>query len=659
MQILTLLRERFSHALAEMIADPQLRASSLERIVPSREPQMADYQANIAMPLAKPLGKPPVEIAKEIVAKLQLEDICESVTVAGAGYINLRLSPTWMASQLQSAASDERIGVGGTAAPKTYVIDYSSPNVAKPMHVGHIRSTVIGDAIANVLRFLGHRVITDNHLGDWGTQFGMIIYGYKHFRDPAAYAQRPVAELSRLYRYVQSLIAYEDAIAAVPKLEAQMVQAAQRFDLARKKQEAAPEDKKASKELQAAKNGLKNAEEELASTRAKIAEFEANPASMADATKHAGINDAVLAETAALHRGDKENMKLWHEFVPHCLDEIHAVYQRLGIHFDHEYGESYYHDLLSAVVEELFAKSLAVQSNGAICVFLEGFDAPMIVRKQDGAYLYATTDIATALFREREFEPDACLYVVDHRQSEHFNKLFAVLKQMGLTHTEFKHVSFGTVLGTDGKPFKTRSGTTVGLEPLLDEAVERAWAVVCDPSRLQGAGIEMDDAEKRHVAETVGIGAIKYADLSHNRTSNYVFDMDKMVQLEGNTSAYIQYSYARTQSILRKAAVQGWTEDRWQTADLQLREPIEVAIGLQLIRFEEALEQSMQEYLPNVITEYLFETARMFSSFFDQCPVLKADTESIGLSRLQLTALAGRILKTGLKLLGIGVVDRM
>jgi arginyl-tRNA synthetase len=331
----------------------------------------------------------------------------------------------------------------------------------------------------------------------------------------------------------------------------------------------------------------------------------------------------------------------------------------LGIQFDHEYGESYYHDLLSAVVEELFAKSLAVQSNGAICVFLEGFDAPMIVRKQDGAYLYATTDIATALFREREFEPDACLYVVDHRQSEHFNKLFAVLKQIGLTHTEFKHVSFGTVLGTDGKPFKTRSGTTVGLEPLLDEAVERAWAVVCDPNRLQGAGIDMDDAEKRHVAETVGIGAIKYADLSHNRTSNYVFDMDKMVQLEGNTSAYIQYSYARTQSILRKAAVQGWTEDRWQSSSLQLREPIEIALGLQLMRFEEALEQSMQEYLPNVITEYLFETARMFSSFFDQCPVLKADSESVGLSRLQLTALVGRTLKTGLKLLGIGVVDRM
>jgi arginyl-tRNA synthetase len=283
----------------------------------------------------------------------------------------------------------------------------------------------------------------------------------------------------------------------------------------------------------------------------------------------------------------------------------------------------------------------------------------MIVRKQDGAFLYATTDIATALFREREFAPDVCLYVVDHRQGEHFQKLFAVLRKMGLSHTDFKHVSFGTVLGTDGKPFKTRSGTTVGLEPLLDEAVERAWQVVCEPGRLQGAGLEMDDVEKRHVAEVVGIGAIKYADLSHNRTSNYVFDMDKMVQMEGNTSAYIQYSNARTQSILRRAASQGWGPDRWSQAPIVLGEPIEVQLSLQLLRFEEALQQSMQDYLPNVITEYLFELARTFSSFFDQCPVLKADTESVAFSRLQLTSLVGRSLQLGLKLLGIGVVERM
>jgi arginyl-tRNA synthetase len=315
--------------------------------------------------------------------------------------------------------------------------------------------------------------------------------------------------------------------------------------------------------------------------------------------------------------------------------------------------------MLAAVVEELFAKSMAVQSDGAICVFLDGFDAPMIVRKQDGAYLYATTDIATAMFREREFGPDVSLYVVDHRQSDHFNKLFAVLNKIGLHHTQFKHISFGTVLGTDGKPFKTRSGSVVGLEPLLDEAVERAWQVVCDPGRLQVAGLEMDDHEKRRIAETVGIGAIKYADLSHNRTSDYVFDMDKMVRLEGNTSTYIQYSYARTQSILRKAADKGWSENVWSAAPLKLEAPIEITLGLQLAKYEEILLQSMQDYTPNLITEYLFETARLFSSFFDQCPVLRADTEVEAWSRLKLSALVGRTLQSGLGLLGIGVVDRM
>ncbi len=659
MQILSILRERFSDAIAELIEDPKLRAASLERIVPSRESELADYQANIAMPLAKPLGQPPIAIAQSIVDRLKVEDLCSSVSIAGAGYINLRLSPTWLAAQTQSAAHDERLGVTLTSEPKTFVVDYSSPNVAKPMHVGHIRSTVIGDAIANVLRFLGHNVITDNHLGDWGTQFGMIIYGYKHFRDEASYRERPVAELGRLYRYVQSIIAYQAAVSSLPKLQAALEPAQARVAMAEQKLQAAASDKKIAKEVQSAKNHWNAALEALATTQAQVQAVESDAALISDANIHTDLNAKVLAETAALHSGDKENLRLWNEFLPNCLDEIHSVYRRLNIRFDHEFGESFYHDLLEAVVEQLFAKELAVQSDGAVCVFLDGFDAPMIVRKQDGAYLYATTDIATAMFRERDFEPDVCLYVVDHRQSDHFNKLFAVLTQIGLDHTQFKHVSFGTVLGTDGKPFKTRSGSTVGLEPLLDEAVERAWQVVCDPNRLQGAGIAMDDAEKRAVAETVGIGAIKYADLSHNRTSNYVFDMDKMVQLEGNTAAYIQYSYARTQSILRKAEAQGWTSQHWQESELRLDAPSEVALALQLLRLEEMLLQSMQDYTPNTITEYLFELARTFSSFFDQCPVLKAEQESLAFSRLQLTALVGRTLRTGLQLLGIGVVERM
>jgi arginyl-tRNA synthetase len=487
----------------------------------------------------------------------------------------------------------------------------------------------------------------------------MIIYGFKHFRNEDEYRSRPVNELGRLYRHVQSLIAYQDAVASVPKWKEAIEQARRRLEFAQQKQIAAPEDKKAAKEVHAAKQGLQEADASFLAVQGKIAETESNPQLHAESRQHPNMNEAVLAETAKLHRGDPENLRLWDEFLPNCLDEIHSIYGRLGIRFDHEFGESYYHDMLGAVVEELFAKSLAVQSSGAICVFLDGFEAPMIVRKQDGAYLYATTDIATALFREREFEPDSVLYVVDHRQSEHFQKLFVVLEKLGLSHTQFKHISFGTVLGTDGKPFKTRSGSTVGLESMLDEAVERAWQVVCAPSRLQVAGLEMDEAEKRQVAETVGLGAIKYADLSHNRTSNYVFDMDKMVQLDGNTAAYIQYSYARTQSILRKAAAQGWTNDRWEAMPLQLIAPAEIVLGLHLIRFEELLLQSMQDFLPNVITEYLFELAKNFSSFFDQCPVLKADSEAEAFSRLQLTCLVGRTLRKGLELLGIGVVERM
>lgn len=659
MQILALIRERFANALSELIEDPKLRASSLERIVPSREPQLADYQANIAMPLQKPLGKPPLEIAQSIVDRLNLSDICTSVSIAGAGYINLKLSPDWLAKELDQAYVDPRVGVTSVKEPKTVVVDYSSPNVAKPMHVGHIRSTVIGDSIAKVMRFLGHKVITDNHLGDWGTQFGMIIYGYKHFRSEDDYRARPVAELSRLYRRVQSVIAYQAAVASIPKLEQGIENAHRKVHLTGEKLNAAPNDKKIQKELAAANNGLKQASEELASVQEKIAQAKSNPELLQDSESHPSLNEKVLGETAALHRGDKTNLSLWDEFLPHCQDEIHSVYRRLNIVFDHEFGESYYHDMLPAVIEELFAKSLAVQSDGAVCVFLPGFDAPMIVQKQDGAYLYATTDIATALFREREFGPDVSLYVVDHRQSEHFNKLFAVLEKIGLVHTQFKHVSFGTVLGTDGKPFKTRSGSVVGLESLLDEAVERAWQVVCDPNRLKVAGLEMDDAEKRAVAEAVGLGAIKYADLSHNRTSDYVFDMDKMVRLEGNTSAYIQYSYARAQSILRRAAAQGWTPDRWESAPMRLSENIEMSLGLQLSRFEEMLVQSMQDYTPNLITEYLFDLARLFSSFLDQCQVLKADTEREAFSRLKLTALVGKTLKQGLELLGIGVVDRM
>jgi arginyl-tRNA synthetase len=655
MQILSLIRSRFASVLSQWVEDPVALAAALERIVPSRETQLADYQANVAMPLQKKLGKPPLAIAEEIVSKVDLSDICSSVSIAGQGYVNLRLSPSWMASCLSNAFEDtERLAVTKVAEPKTYVIDYSSPNVAKPMHVGHIRSTVIGDAITKILRFLGHTVISDNHLGDWGTQFGMIIYGYKHFRDEAAFAKAPVAELSRLYRLVQHIISYQDAVAGVPKFEQAISKAEQKAAESKAKSESAPKDKKLAKEASSAQSQVIESREDLAKAQQTIADGQLDSEFLARADKHADLAQRVLKETSKLHQGNAENLKLWEDFLPNCKAEIHNVYRRLNVQFDYEYGESYYHDMLPMVVEDLLARSLAVQSDGAICVFLDGYEAPMIVQKQDGAYLYATTDIATAVFREREFSPDYSLYVVDHRQSEHFQKLFDVLRKIGITHTELNHVCFGTVLGKDGKPFKTRSGTVVGLEALLDEAVERAWQVVCDPDRSGFSQPEM-----RAIAETVGIGAIKYADLSHNRTSNYVFDMDKMVQMEGNTAAYIQYSYARTRSILVKAESEGITLSQLKAASFDLSAGPELTLGLQLMRFEDMLSQSMNDYLPNMVTEYLFETARMFSSFYEQCPVLRADTPEAVLSRLRLTDLTGKTLKKGLELLGIGTVERM
>ncbi len=660
MRVLSLIRSRFAPVLATWLTEPDSLNAALERIVASRESHLADYQANVAMPLQKKLGKPPLAIAEEIVSKVDLSDICESVTIAGQGYVNLRLSPAWLAQCLTKAHADpKRLAVAPVLKPKTYVIDYSSPNVAKPMHVGHIRSTVIGDSITKILRFLGHKVISDNHLGDWGTQFGMIIYGYKHFRDDLAFRHAPVTELSRLYRVVQKIIGFQDAVASIPKLELSLEKAKQKQVESTAKSTAAPQDKKLAKEVGIAARQLEEADEELQVAKTKIEEFSSDSDFLNRSTQHSQLGQRVLKETAKLHSGDAENLMLWEAFVPNCKEEIHSVYTRLNIQFDHEFGESYYHDLLPAIVEDLLAKSLAVESGGAICVFLQGYEAPMIVQKQDGAFLYSTTDIATAMFREREFAPDASLYVVDHRQSEHFQKLFDVLRKIGLSHTELKHVEFGTVLGEDGKPFKTRSGTVVGLNAMLDEAVSGAWDVVCNPDRLQGSGLAFTEDEKRHIAETVGLGAIKYADLCHNRTSNYVFDMKKMVQLQGNTAAYIQYSYARTRSILRKAETDGFESTKWHSAPLVLSANPELSLGLQLLRFEDTLNQSMVDYLPNVVTEYLFETAKLFSSFYDQCSVLGADTHESVLSRLRLIDLTGLTLRKGLELLGIGVVERM
>ncbi len=655
MRILELLRGRFESGLRGWIEDS---TSHAQRVAMAREAKLGDYQANIAMGLAGVLGQKPQEVAREIVDRVALSDLCESVEIAGPGFINMRLKDAWICQQLSEMLSDERLGVQKPNHPRRYVIDFSSPNVAKPMHVGHIRSTVIGDAISRSLRFLGHTVVTDNHLGDWGTQFGMVIYGYKHFRDQKAFDADPVQELGRLYRVVQQLIAYQSAVGSI---EAKRQELAQKISFLEQSKNAAaqnPADKKLAKAIKANERGVEEAQEKVEELLEKIQAVQADSRLLAFAESHPGLDRRVLEETALLHEGDAENNRLWNQFLPYCIQELHRIYDRLGVSFDHEYGESFYHPMLGKVVQGLVDSGLAKESDGAICVFLEDYDAPMIIRKQDGAFLYATSDIATVQFRLESFQPDAILYVVDHRQSEHFQKLFQVLRKMGIDQVELNHVQFGTVLGNDGKPFKTRSGSVVGLDYLLDEAVQAAWKVVCNPDRVKSGVIEQSEAEKRNVAQVVGMGAIKYADLMHNRTSDYEFDIDKMVQLDGNTSAYIQYSYTRTRAILEKSELQ--FDAKWlREVEFKLGHSAERDLALQLIRFEDMLVQSMEEYYPSLIAAYLYDLAKLFASFYDQCPVLIEEDPAIRSSRLGLVMLVGKTIRQGLDLLGIGTVERM
>jgi len=668
MNVLALLRQRFAVALNSLgieLGSPDFATAELPSLVgmllPTQDAKFGDYQANFAMPLGKRLGKPPREIAQQLVALADVADLCEPPEVAGPGFINLRLKDDWIVNQLAAASQDvERLGIAAAAQPQKIVLDFSSPNVAKPMHVGHIRSTVIGDALCRILRFLGHQVVSDNHLGDWGTQFGMIIYGYKHFRDEAALAAKPVEELTRLYRLVHALVEYrETQHAKIPALKLKIREAEER--VARLDAQAAPEDpkelKKAAKQLAQAKQQHAELETELAGLRAKLEATEADPQLGPLLEPHADIARAVLLDTAALHGGDPTNVELWRQFLPPCLAEINATYQRLGVSFDHTLGESFYQDRLRGVVKDLVDKGLARESEGAICVFVEGQPAPMIVQKQDGAFLYATTDLATIQYRTSEWKPDAILYVVDHRQSLHFEQLFAVARLWGYGDVELQHIAFGTVLGEDGRPFKTREGTAVGLVSLLDEAVERAYKIVSENDAARPEPL-LSDADRRIVAERIGIGAIKYADLAHNRTSDYVFSYEKMLAMTGNTAAYMQYSCARVRSIFAKAGIDQSTVRNPQSAIL-LNTPQERALAIALLQFAETLDRVVSDYRPNHLTAYLFELATRYSTFFENCPVLKAESDTLRTSRLKLCDLTARTIELGLKLLGINVVERM
>jgi arginyl-tRNA synthetase len=578
MNVLQRLQSRLRKCLTELY--PDLATAKLDEYVamlkPAQSARFGDYQANCAMPLAKVVDKPPREVAQEIAARFDLGDVLQEPEVAGPGFINLRLRTDWLARQLQAMARDSRLGVEKAAQPQTFVIDYSSPNVAKPMHVGHLRSTIIGDALARLLRFLGHKVIADNHLGDWGTQFGMILWGWKHHRDEEAFARHPVAELARLYKRVSGAIQAGDR----------------------------------------------------------------------------EVERAAREETARLHAGDPEDRALWERFMPYCLGALQQVYDRLDIHFDEQLGESAYDTMLPGVVEDLRRRGLAEESQGAVVVFVEGLPAPFIVQKTDGAFSYATTDLATIKYRAEHFHPDVMLYVVDHRQGDHFRALFDVARRWGYGDIHMEHVAFGTVLGRDGRPYKTREGDVVGLESLLDEAVTRARQVVEENSP------ELSPEERERVAEAVGIGAVKYADLSQHRASDYTYDPDKMMAMDGNTATYMQYAYVRNRGIFRKGEVDP-EPLRSDPPIPSLEAPEERALALQLLRFSEALASAVEDYRPSQITAYLWDLAKSYSGFFTNCPVLKAETPELRQGRLLLCDLTARVIQKGLDLLGIRTAERM
>ena len=649
MNLLAELRSRLRQALVPFTDAPD---SFVEMLKPTTDSKFGDFQANCAMPLAKQHKQPPRDFALALIAKLDVADLCDPPEIAGPGFINLRVKTHRLAEETARLCRDERLGVTPVAHPRTYIVDYSSPNVAKPMHVGHLRSTVIGHALYRVLKYLGHNVLSDNHVGDWGTQFGMIIYGFKNFRDQAAYDQAPVAELARLYRLVNQLSDYHEQVANLPKLKLQIPVLEQAAAAAQRLATATPADKDAARHARRADQDLVACRDEIKSSESKIADVESNPVLKRLADAHPQIAELARKETAKLHAGDVENKRLWDEFVPQCLAALETVYQRFGVKFDMTLGESWYNPMLAGIVDELKQKHLAVESVGATCVFIEGNDAPFIVQKADGAFTYATTDLATIRHRVETLHADASLYVVDSRQGEHFQLLFATAKKMGYDQAEFRHVSFGTVLGDDRRPFKTRSGDTVGLESLLDEAIQNARKIVDENSA------HLSDEDRGRVAELVGMGAIIYVDLHHNRDSDYVFSWEKMLATNGDTATYIQYAYARVCGILRKGEVDV-AALRASNAPLLLNSPAERVLALQLNAFSQAVSDVAVDYRPNLLTQYLFETAKVFAQFFDQCIVLKEPDAAIRTSRLLLCDATARVLKQGLELLGIGVAEQM
>jgi arginyl-tRNA synthetase len=585
------IEERLRSAVASVLPDADLSTLAVR---PCPDPKFGDYQSSALISLAKARKLNPRQLATEVIQKLDLRALCEPVEVAGAGFLNFRLKPAALNASLQSAAKGEHLFFEKATEPKTVVVDYSSPNIAKPMHVGHIRSTILGDALARILRLLGHKVVTDNHLGDWGTQFGMLLVAWKTVMQPAALEKDPLAEMERIYKLISA--------------------------------QSDPD-----------KPGF--SQETLERARAELVKLQA---------------------------GDPENLGIWKEMVRLSEAQFDTIYQRLGVKFDFILGESFYNPRLKATVEDLVQKSVAVESRGAMAVlsdsklppkedpFLihkegEWVANPFLVQKQDGAFNYASTDLATIMHRLETWHADEIIYVTDGRQQQHFKQLFATFRRWHPeSRVKLEHVWFGSILGEDGKPFKTRSGDTVRLAELLDEAEERALAVITSKNA------DLPEEQRREIARVVGIGAIKYADLLPNRQSDYTFSWDKMLALNGNTAPYLLYAYARIRSIFRKGETSGPTPG----VQVAVTAPEEVALARHLLNFGITLEAVVDDYRPNLLCNYLFQLSGLFTDFYENCPVLKSEPEQRA-SRLVLCDLTAKVLKQSLEALGIETLEKM
>ena len=581
--LLEQLRQQFSQALVKAFGDDYADTDPL--IALAGKPEFGDYQSNVALSLAKTLKQKPRDTAQQILDHLEIAQLCEPPEIAGPGFINLKLKPSYLENQLQIIAQDDQLGVEKAETPQRVIVDFSSPNIAKEMHVGHLRSTIIGDCIARILEFRGHNVLRLNHVGDWGTQFGMLIaYLREAYPDALIKADAlAIGDLVTLYR-----------------------QAKKRFD-----------------------------EDEQFQTTAR-------------------------EEVVKLQKGTEDSVKAWQLLCEQSRREFQVIYDLLGVKLT-ERGESFYNPLLPDVVGELEAKGLLEEDQGAKCVFLEGFSnksgerLPLIVQKTDGGYNYATTDLAAIRYRIREDGAQRIIYVTDAGQANHFTQVFQVAKRAGWIpeDVELVHVPFGLVQGEDGKKLKTRSGDTIRLRDLLDEAIARSRQDLEKRFAAEGRNESEDFIEK--TARGVGISAVKYADLSRNRTSNYVFSFDKMLALQGNTAPYLLYAYVRVQGISRKGNIDLTTLGN-QT--IVLADDSELVLAKHILQLSDILKEVEKDLLPNRLCLYLFELSQKFNQFYDRCPVLQAE-EPKRTSRLMLADLTARTLKLGLNLLGIEVLERM